>query len=334
MIRPLAFAAALATMLSPAAAEPVYTITDLGVLPGYERSRAIGINDKAQVIAYCDTASSMHSFLWDKGKVTDVAPPTGFFKISIAFGINDRGQVVGDSHDENGYVTFLWQDGKVTDLRRVSGNHEFNHPTAINNRGQIVGHVPLRAFLMEGGGLTDLAGLSKETRTFANAINEAGQIVGFHANEKAKHAFLWERGKMTDLGDLPGGRDSSEAHGINDRGQVVGMGMVADGEHAFLWEDGKMTDLGSLWPGDQSRAFAINDSGQIVGVSRSRGRDYALLWDNGKLYDLERLLVPGTRWRLSEARGINASGQIVGTGLNPDGKSHAFLLTPVPAATN
>jgi probable HAF family extracellular repeat protein len=49
------------------------------------------------------------------------------------------------------------------------------------------------------------------------------------------HAFLWEKGKMTDLGTLPGG-DYGIAGSINDRGQVVGLSKTASGEfHAFLW---------------------------------------------------------------------------------------------------
>jgi probable HAF family extracellular repeat protein len=62
----------------------------------------------------------------------------------------------------------------------------------------------------------------------AVAINERGQVVG-RAETKAKdeaghpisHAFLWEDGKMRDLGTLPGGLESF-AYGINERGQIVG----------------------------------------------------------------------------------------------------------------
>jgi hypothetical protein len=39
---------------------------------------------------------------------------------------------------------------------------------------------------------------------------------------------------MTDLGDLPGGRDFSIADGINNSGQVVGWSGTAADDHAFL----------------------------------------------------------------------------------------------------
>lgn len=50
-------------------------------------------------------------------------------------------------------------------------------------------------------------------------------------------AFLWERGKMTDLNTLiprGSGWKLTEAIDINDRGQIVGMGQFRGVEQAFL----------------------------------------------------------------------------------------------------
>jgi probable HAF family extracellular repeat protein len=69
---------------------------------------------------------------------------------------------------------------------------------------------------------------------------------------------------------------------------------------------------------------SINDSGQIVG-----GSNEAFLYSGGVMYNLDSL-TPGSGWELSDATGINNSGQIVGYGLNPAGQTHAFLLNPVP----
>ena len=45
------------------------------------------------------------------------------------------------------------------------------------------------------------------------------------------------------------------------------------------------------------------------------------------MVDLNALLPAGSGWVLSEARAINAKGQIAGNG-TLHGRPHAFLLTP------
>jgi probable HAF family extracellular repeat protein len=81
--------------------------------------------------------------------------------------------------------------------------------------------------------------------------------------------------------------------------------------------------------GQRSIAYDVNKDGTIVGQSEiSPGVNHAFVWTNGAgMQDLNGLvLTPG--WTLQEARGINDKGQIVGFGINPQGQTHAFLLTP------
>ncbi len=138
----------------------------------------------------------------------------------------------------------------------------------------------------------------------AQAINDRGQIVGESSGglKKGRHAFLWQNGKMRDLGTLGGG--SSFATAINNGGQVVGTSTTKDGSyHAFLWQNGRMRDLGEFNPA------AINDRGQVVGSGRLPGRSawrawHARLWENG---------IPATR----ERRRLRARlvGSVRGDGL-------------------
>ena len=75
------------------------------------------------------------------------------------------------------------------------------------------------------------------TESHAYGINSQGQVVVTSYNWALGEirAFLWEEGRNTALGTLPGGT-YSEAWGINSRGQAVGWSSTASSElHAVLW---------------------------------------------------------------------------------------------------
>ncbi len=80
------------------------------------------------------------------------------------------------------------------------------------------------------------------------------------------HAFLWQNGKMTDLGTLPGVLEST-ASAINEPGEIAGWSgnsfREAIGAHCAAWEKGKVSDLAVS--GGACVTTAINNSGQIVG---------------------------------------------------------------------
>ena len=145
---------------------------------------------------------------------------------------------------------------------------DYSNAVAINDRGQVVCNAwvgdegpievsPPRvnhAFLWENGKSTKLTLGGKETGIgydyigggHDEAINERGQVVGWtNTKSGATHAFLWQNGKMTDLGTLGGKESAAPASGpvaINDSGQVVGGAETKSGAtHPFFWENGKMT---------------------------------------------------------------------------------------------
>lgn len=94
----------------------------------------------------------------------------------------------------------------------------------------------------------------------------------FNADCFVSHAFVWQRGVLTDLGTLPGGY-SSFASAINTRGEVVGGAensqidplTGAPETIAVLWKKG-IINLGTLG-GNQSVANGLNDRGQVAGAS-------------------------------------------------------------------
>jgi probable HAF family extracellular repeat protein len=247
----------------------------------------------------------------------------------------------------------LWKSDQIINLGTLGGN--FSLATTLNNAGQVVGAAadttldPLslfgfgtetRAFLWQHGVIEDLGTLGGPDAA-ALAVNESGQVAGFSYTDATPtpvtlmpttHPFLWQNGKMIDLGTLGGtyggpganlGLDTGLA--MNNRGQVVGASTLAGDQvaHPFLWDDGLLRDLGTLG-GDNGSPTWINDAGDVVGEADLPGSivHHAFLWRNGAMTDL------GTLGSTSFAGAINSSGQIVGRsriGAATSPLQHAFL---------
>ena len=133
----------------------------------------------------------------------------------------------------------------------------------------------MHATLWNNGTVTDLGTLGG-TSSYANGINDSGQVVGIsniHSNMET-HATLWSNGTVTDLGTLGG--IGSAAFGINASGQIVGYAYTSGNgpPHATLWSNGTVTDLNSLLNASTvsagwvlNEAHAINNSGFIAGIA-------------------------------------------------------------------
>jgi len=146
----------------------------------------------------------------------------------------------------------------------------------------------------------------------ACGVNDKGQVVGeMSLPDGGLHAFLCDRGKITDLGTLAGGY--SRAKAINNAGTVVGTSGSADiGWAPFLWE----ATNGMRTPGTGNTAEAVNNLGQVAGGAG------AYIWDvqGGFITFLGTLGGYG-----SYAWGINDAGQVVGWAYPPMGAYRPFL---------
>jgi probable HAF family extracellular repeat protein len=262
--------------------------------------------------------------------------------------------------------TVQWKNGVLTDLGALPGSNS-SGPFGINEFGTVVGVSqngsidPLTGFpeydavAWNNGGITNM-GTFGGNISVANALNDWGQVAGLAANTipdqfasglgpcatfdcwpvaTQLRAFLWQNGRMHDLGTL-GGNDA-DASLINDLGILAGVSYTnttpnpttgLPTQDPFIWVDGKMVDLGSLG-GTSGYPNWLNLWGQVVGQSNVAGDQayHPFLWSGGTLRDL------GTfGGATGAANWINDAGQVVGQADLPGGQCqgmacqhHAFL---------
>lgn len=308
-----------------------YTLTDLGDLSGgQDHSAAFAINNLGQVVGIGHDAYGKRAVLWDNGVMANLGRLDASHGYSIAHDINDHGDIVGQSESS----AFLYHGGTITDLGTLGGSYAI--AGGINNSGQIVGiasniYGVTHAFLFSEGTMEDLNPGGSYSRAYS--INDSGQVTGVYAEPSGvSRGFIWDNGTASDLGTLFGESGHTTAFAINENGQAVGYsGLIGETEtHPFIWQDGVMTDLGDLsgTPGSSDYARGINNLGTVVGMSRGRG----FIWDDALgMRDLNDLLDDSAiGWEITHPYDINDNGQIVGMGINADGNSRAFLLSPNP----
>jgi len=277
---------------------------DLGTLGGNE-SRALGINDGAQIVGRAD--------------LSDFVSADAFF-YTAAGGMQDLGTLA---------------QGIAGGILSQANAINFNSQTFTQIAGQSLTtdgsayHAVIWDASLHIGDLGTLGGTN--SRAFGN--NCVGQVVGSSDTAGGTtDAFVWDSVHgMQDLGTSLGG-SVTVAEAINCSGVIVGSSSLPGDfpTDAFMFANGTMTDLGNPGP-FFSQANAINNPGKVVGffVTPDGSDTHAFVWSSkGGMQDLNNLIPANSGWDLQSANGIGNNGRIVGTGMF-NGGFHAFLLIPV-----
>ena len=270
-------------------------LTDLGALPAGNSSTTGAINSRGWSAGFSENglfdpltgSPEVRAVFWNGGGIHEIGTLGGVW--SLATGITNDGVVVGmatidDIPDPFAFGPFpsathpfIWKDGKMIDLGTLGGPDAFVW-AGCGNQGLVVG--------------------SSYTSSLPDPNTGVPPI----------HPFVWEKGKMVDLGTLGGNFGSAQCG--NDRGQVIGQSSLAGDVafHPFLWDKGVLRDLGTLG-GDNGNPISINDAGDVVGDADLPGNleHHAFLWSKGVMTDL------GTLGDASFGAAINSRTQVVGT---------------------
>jgi len=328
------------------AAPTLYQLTVLPDLPyGEDFSRAYGLNDSGQVVGDSQTAGGQRAFIWDAtngmhdlGVLSDVANAN----FSTGSKINSSGVVVGDSGRTPDMVwdrrIFVWnQTNGMSDVGLASpvGARD------INDNGVIAGNfanIPVIGSPSTGWQTIGPA-LSGDDYRYSFGINNQNQVVGVEVISNVEQAFYWDQvAGLTYLPSILGGASNAWAWEINDVGQIIGWAQTNAGQTAVLWDPSiGLINLGDLAGGDENAiAHDLNNLGEIVGIATNDKGQRATYWtaQSGPIDLNDELINPLSNFTLTDARGINEHGQIVGFGTLDGSITRGFLLTPVPEVSS
>ncbi len=215
-------------------------MTDLGTFDGPAVANKISNDGKAvgSAVRSGFGGYGRRAVLWQGGAITDLGALPGC-ESAIAYAINSTGDVTGDSFNDftGPWRAFLLHAGVMTDLGTLPG-YPYGKASDINDSGDVVGCSfdsggSARPVLYANGTVVDLGTLGGGN-SYANAINNAGQIVGTSGGR----AFLWQAGTLLDLNDLLVDPNSGwvlqQAADINESGQIVGHGLHNGQTRAFI----------------------------------------------------------------------------------------------------
>jgi uncharacterized membrane protein len=256
--------------------------------PGGGQSYALGVNKSEAVVGSTVLLVGGYSVpvRWAPGGWAPSFLNLNGSTYGSAAGITDAGQIIGQAGGQAGADATVWDGDILTDLGTFGGN--VSQAFDVNAAGVVVGESHYfgsqdgRAFVWTQPGPIVQLPDAGYTESFAEAINDAGVIVGFvwsaidgvHAVRWLPPATIGGAYTMQFLGLL-----RSYAFDINNAGEIVGQYQPGSIIRPFYWINGTTKDLPGLGPNTGAGARAINDNGDVAGWNRMpNSYQHAVLW--------------------------------------------------------
>jgi probable HAF family extracellular repeat protein len=226
-------------------------------LPGREHAiyaSAWAVNSLGDVVGSSESKDfTQHATLWQGTTLIDLAPLPGDIR-SVAFGINDAGVIVGLSDPgRNGahqHAVTWTAAGAITRLPDLGGHEAAAR--AVNSSGIVVGHSRDRSYQDQAVAWMDGRAINLQPagsqHSSAQAINDAGDIVGTMSVAVVDRAVLWHDGRAFDLNDLvdpaleQAGIVLAFGQGISDGGEIVVA--AVDAREPFTYQTYLLTPIG------------------------------------------------------------------------------------------
>lgn len=179
---------------------------------------------------------------------------------------------------------------------------------------------------------TPLPNLPGRRYASANAVNNAGQIVGTSSTTpfgSSPLPVMWLRGQPVAL-PLPAGEGFGRAYAVNAAGVAAGSVGSGSGERAAVFRTGGSAVLSATAPDGSSMttALAINDAGIVAGQGtdpRNAALNVALLYRLGDASMVRLPPLPGNDSAL--LFGLSNAGHAVGSSMIAQGSGLPFVWT-------